>query len=131
MRFVRTGVVSVVILAGGACSSSGSNPSSTTPRITSSKVGAASKAKLLTARDVQRVAGFTGARAQELASVPLFENPDPRGPCGGHVSGLSTKGGYGRAFATTQRQLVQINMPSTAALRGYSASKWVPLSVII
>ena len=110
----------VVIVSSGACSTSGgSSARSLTPRITSAKLGAKSSANLMTEQDVRSVDAFAGARAQDLASVPVFENPDLRGPCGGHVSGLSFKGGVGRAFATTSRQLVQIGIPTTDGLQHY------------
>lgn len=120
MRSPRIGLLLVVIVANGACSSNGGASSrSLTPRITSAKLGAKSSAKLMTEQDVQSVDAFAGARAHALASVPLFENPDLRGPCGGHVSGLSFKGAVGRAFATTSRQLVQIDIPTTDGLQRY------------
>jgi hypothetical protein len=73
-----------------------STPRSLTPRVTSGRADLESY--LLTAEDVGDVPTLAGATASDLSGVDLFENPDPRGPCGARADGPPMAGAAGRAF---------------------------------
>jgi hypothetical protein len=91
-----------------------STPQSLTPRITSTPSGALDSL-LLTAADVRSIAGLEGLIAHELGDVDLFENPDPRGPCGAPGADLPTSGAAGRAFEGDGQSLVQLVIEGQAA----------------
>jgi len=62
---------------------------------------------LMTADDVAQITGFAGVEARELDEVPVFENPDPRGPCGSPVPNPPVDVAAGRALTGSTIGLVQ------------------------
>jgi hypothetical protein len=77
---------------------------------------------LLTEEDVRSVHGMGSAEAQDFTDVPVFENPDPRGPCGGVAPQLPTTGAVGRAFTTPTMMSIQIVVDSSDEQRDYVAA---------
>ncbi|MDO8363414.1 MAG: hypothetical protein Q7V88_11000 [Actinomycetota bacterium] len=55
---------------------------SKTPRITVDEAASDGSAFLLKEPVVRTIAGLSDVVAQDFGDVPIFENPDPRGPCG-------------------------------------------------
>jgi hypothetical protein len=66
------------------------------------------EALLLTSSDVSAIDGFAGVPAADIADVPLFENPDPRGPCGAVVPEMSFDGLIGRSFTGAGGALIEV-----------------------
>jgi hypothetical protein len=77
-------VAAMMALALPACSSDPPRSGSVEPgaiRITEGRTSAALTTALLTIQDFPR-AGLLGLTEVDLEEGPLYENPDPRGPCG-------------------------------------------------
>ncbi|MBI2168930.1 MAG: hypothetical protein HYU28_05445 [Actinobacteria bacterium] len=101
-------------VVGLACDA-GDPVQSQTPRITAAEPGRRDETVLLTEDDVARLEGFEGARATEIDDVPIFENPDPRGPCGGVAPDLQFPGAIGRAFTSEKLVVFEFVAPRSAA----------------
>lgn len=102
----RTGALIVVSLAvvlplGVSCSAK-EPPRATeslTPRVTEGTAPADLKTKLLQPEDLQGIRGLpSDLRVVPVESANLFENPDPRGPCGAKVDQPDLSGGASLAF---------------------------------
>jgi hypothetical protein len=101
-------LVGCVVL--GACASEAEQPrllGSRTPRVTVGETPAELEALLLSASDVRDIDGFEGAEASDLDDLELYENPDPRGPCGRPMDALPTPDG-GRVFSTEDGTFVEL-----------------------
>lgn len=94
---------------------------STTPRISDDPSASRDTSLLLTAADVGAATGLKGVVSEDLANAGVFENEDPRGPCGTPVPQLPTAGGYGRGFRADGDRLrvVELVMPTSTATRSY------------
>jgi hypothetical protein len=100
----------VAVLLGwtvGGCSNDDDSQDSDTPRVTVAAPDAADAELFLTETDLRDI-GFDRITAGELEDVPLFENPDPRGPCGGSVPPVPLTGAIGRTFAQDDVVLVEL-----------------------
>ena len=53
---------------------------------------------LISASQLRQVPGFSTATLQPLANVKIFQDPDPRGPCGGKVPVLKLDDAVGLAW---------------------------------
>ena len=104
----RLGAVGVaLLLALGACGGSKAPPPSA-PQVTLSSDGPLTPA-IVGASLLRRVPGFSEAVLQPLADVTLFEDKDPRGPCGAKVPGLKLTDALGSSWtAQTIRGGAQI-----------------------
>lgn len=96
---------------------------STTPPIVDNPSASRDTSLLLTEADVRAVAGLEDAVAETLADAAMFENPDPRGPCGAPVPPIPMAAGYGRAFRGDGVIVVEILMPASAARASVDAMK--------
>jgi hypothetical protein len=74
---------------------------------------------MLTESDVREIAGFSSVVATDLDDVAVYENPDPRGPCGAPVDPMPT-GVAGRAFTGADVTIVQLLHEDGAALAEYA-----------
>jgi len=99
-----------------ACGSDG--PNSQTPQLELDEESAMI-ASLLQPDDVSAIAGFDGVEAKDLRDVPVFENPDPRGPCGSPVPPPAFADGTGRALTGGSLGLIQLVTPATDAQTAY------------
>ena len=86
---------------------------SETPQITTAAAPAKDEAALLTEQDVHAISGFEGVVAAEVDDLPFYENPDPRGPCGGSAPALAFDGAFGRTFRSDRVQLIELVTPSS------------------
>jgi hypothetical protein len=114
---VRRGLaVLLVVLAVGACGGKGAKGSNT-PRITVGVDGPLAPG-LLTQTQLRQVPGLSTATVTSLQEIAVFEDPDPRGPCGGAVPKVSLKDAVGVAIkAETIRGGAELvtRLPSGAA----------------
>jgi hypothetical protein len=92
---VAVGVVALLTL--GGCGGSKAAPQ-TAPQITVSTEGPLSPA-LLSGSQLRRVPGFSTASVTPFAAVKVFEDPDPRGPCGGNVPVLKLDDAVGLSWS--------------------------------
>jgi hypothetical protein len=96
---VRRGVAVVLLaLVAGACGGDKAAPGSATPRITGGADGPLAPG-LLTQAQLRQVPGLSSAKVTSLEETSLFEDPDPRGPCGAKVPALSLDDAAGVAIA--------------------------------
>ena len=113
--------VCAVLLTGlygcGASSSAHSN----TPKFTVSENGSGED-KLLTEQEVKSIEGLADVQAKEVSDAQFFENPDPRGPCGGVVPQIPTAGAVGRAFVGSSAVMVELLAKVSAAHTTYVKS---------
>jgi hypothetical protein len=92
----------------GSCSSS--EAGSNTPRLEAS--GSAEGLPLLTPKNVQQLA-LPPHEFTSLEGVDAFENPDPRGPCGGTVPNLPTRSASGVAIVSPSFTLINLSQPAS------------------
>ncbi|MDE0804506.1 MAG: hypothetical protein OSA99_14430 [Acidimicrobiales bacterium] len=102
----RLAVALVAMLVAAGCSGDDAVDSAT-PRITAEEGGELSSF-VLAAESIGSVDGFEGVVAQELGDVQVFENPDPRGPCGGSSPAPPLEDTAGRSFAAEGVSVVQV-----------------------
>jgi hypothetical protein len=95
VRLLVASVASLTLIA-GACSSGGSTASpSRTPKITVAS-GTALDAALLSADDLHSINGLPSDMSTvALNGLNVFEDPDPRAPCGAKVAQLDLSRGAG------------------------------------
>lgn len=94
--------VVLVALAGVGCSSDGDRPASQTPRVTTDNTTSELKSALLTTADVRAVQGLPNDLAvTSLDDMSVYEDPDPRGPCGAKIAPPDFSDGVGVAFRST------------------------------
>lgn len=105
-----------VLAAPTACSSDG--PASQTPRI-SAVSNAELTDLLLRAEDVSIVGGLDGAEATDLDEATVFQNPDPRTPCGIPVAAPPLEGASARVLTGPTINVAQYVVESTDATRAY------------
>jgi hypothetical protein len=103
-----------------ACSGS-SEVGSNTPQVTIDDNPEASlEARLLTVAQVEQALGGSGLTQAEISDTPVFENPDPRGPCGGIVPQLPLgEGTVGRSFGASNITIVQFVSPLSELAAAY------------
>ncbi len=97
-------IVAVALLS-GACTDD--DPESTTPRVTVDESSELTSF-VLVEQSVASIPGFEAVAAQPLSDVDVFENPDPRGPCGGESPAPPLEGTAGAVFAAPGLSLVQV-----------------------
>lgn len=109
----------LVALVASACGGGGGGTSAKTP-VTVAVFGPLDAA-LLTQTQLRQVPGFATTKVTPLQAPVLFEDPDPRAPCGAKVPKLSLRDAVGIAMTAESirggAQLV-IRLPSGAA-KGY------------
>ncbi len=105
----RSGAVTAALLTVGGCASDVRG--SSTPRITSGVDRSALANVLLTTDDLDGLP-YAGAVAQDIGEIPVFENPDPRGPCGAEIEPLPLEGAVGRAFVLGRSSMFTLVLPS-------------------
>lgn len=96
-------VMSVFLL--GACTDDSAGP--TTSPVTVDESSELSSF-VLVEQSVASIAGFENVVAQPLNDVDVFENPDPRGPCGGESPAPPLEGTAGAVFAAPGLSIVQV-----------------------
>lgn len=110
MRSIVVCGVGALLLASGCV---GSEPESSTPRITSAQNETVSSADaLLTASDLRALA-LGPVEVGDLSDVPVHENPDPRGPCGAVSPPAPLQDVIGRAFSGEAAVVVNMVQPAT------------------
>ena len=88
----------------GGCSSGHPTTTSRTPRITVGG-GTPLAAALLSATDLRGVPGLPGdVGVTPLTNLKVYEDPDPRAPCGAHVPSLNLSGAAGVGIKSTTVQ---------------------------
>ncbi len=109
-------LVAIVLLGSSGCGLGGDDQDeatkSTTPRVTTGAPASQDRAVLLTDQDLHGVAGFEGVEAREIESLPISENPDPRGPCGGKVPPVPLDQAFGRSFRSERVVVIELITPS-------------------
>jgi hypothetical protein len=105
MRAAAILICSVAVAVGGGCSS-GDRAQSLTPRVTPAAQPLAAEAALLLAADVSAMGGGP-VKEVDLSDMPVFENPDPRGPCGSVLAAYPTTDRAVRIF--TAADIIAIN----------------------
>jgi hypothetical protein len=110
---------SLLALPGTPSSTAGpeSDGRSNTPQITLGPTPEDAESLLPSEDDVRVVDGFSGAVAADIGDLELYENPDPRGPCGAPVDAQATPDA-GRDFTTedaTVLQFVYLDAQAAAA----------------
>jgi hypothetical protein len=75
--------------------------------------------RLLKPDDVALISGFDGVEVRDLEEFPVFENPDPRGPCGAPVSVPPLDGAAGRAQTGATIGLIQFVTPASPEYQAY------------
>jgi hypothetical protein len=126
IRYVRSVRLLVPVIAVAtlliACSNGGS-AASRTPKITVAS-GTALDATLLSTDDLRRVTGLPDdMTAVALNSLNVFEDPDPRAPCGAKVArlDLSSGAGVGLQSATVQGSQLVVRLDEADATRHVDA----------
>ena len=107
-----------VVLA--ACSNS-DEARSNTPQITVDQ-GAQTNlvSGLLTVEQVEQALGGSGLTQADISQTPVFENPDPRGPCGAAVPQLPLgEGTVGRSFGASNITIIQFITPTSKVTSAY------------
>jgi hypothetical protein len=117
-RIVRVVAATAVVTLGSGCAS-GSADDSNTPRITLGGDDDELSGFLLTRSDVTAIDGLEQTTVTEFNEAPLFENPDPRGPCGGVVPAPDFTGAVGRVFAGSSGTLFTLVLESDAKQQSY------------
>lgn len=111
-----------LLLVGTACDSADDAGGSNTPRVTVDESGSDSSRFLLDVDVVRDIGGLEDVVAQEIKDLPVFENPDPRGPCGGVVPQLPIDGAVGRAFTAPSTSAIQLVADESPVRREYLAA---------
>jgi hypothetical protein len=129
VRYVRAvrllvPVIALLTLATGACANGGPTSSpSRTPKITVAS-GTALDAALLSTDDLHSIAGLpSDVKAVALNGLNVFEDPDPRAPCGAKVTplDLSRGAGVGIQSSTIQGAQLVVQLDEGAATRQVDA----------
>jgi hypothetical protein len=89
-------IVLLVAFVATACGGSGETGAPT--RVTVGASGPLAKG-LLTQTQLRQVPGLSSAKVTTLEETAIFEDPDPRGPCGGKVPAVSLKDAVGVAIS--------------------------------
>lgn len=85
----------VVALTASACSRSPARPAATT---TTTTAVVSLDPALLSQSQLRRVPGFSNALVFPLPTLARFDDPDPRGPCGGRVPTLDLANASGTSW---------------------------------
>jgi hypothetical protein len=91
---------------------------STTPQVTVQEHLVDGADLLLAGDEVRAIPGFAGVSVKEIRDVPIFKNPDTRGPCGAVVREVRLAGAVGRVFAGEQTtfEFVSVAGPEDEAI---------------
>jgi hypothetical protein len=89
--------VLLLVLALGACGGDKGANGSNTPRITVGADGPLAPG-LLTQTQLRQVPALSSATVSSLQDTVVFEDPDPRGPCGAKMSAISLEDAVGVAI---------------------------------
>jgi hypothetical protein len=114
-RWVSLVALAVVV---ASCSSGSGSQRSETPRISEPSRQAELSGALLTNADLQHIPGLPSDIAvKSVDDMKLFEDPDPRGPCGARVAqpDLSTGAVIGISAQAVQGFEAVVELPVTAA----------------
>lgn len=98
-RRSRIGALTILVLVTAACSGATTDIQSNTPRVRSS--ARELRPGLLTARDVAKVPGLPELERVPENEAELFENPDPRAPCGAPIDQPDLSRGATAVFASS------------------------------
>jgi hypothetical protein len=91
---------------------------SSTPQVTTPG-GTTDLAELLLPEpDVQAVGGLSDATASDIADAAVYENPDPRGPCGTPIEAVPGADA-GRAFTGSSFSALQLVFVDAGEVAGY------------
>lgn len=113
-RRLFTAAAAAVLLGVAGCGGDDDRQvGSSTPRITTGSAAPMDEEVLLTEQDLHGISGFEGVVAADVDDVPFYENPDPRGPCGGTVPALAFDGAFGRTFRSDRVQVIELVTPSS------------------
>jgi hypothetical protein len=105
----------------GCASEHDADDESMTPRITESPDAGGLREFLLRESDVH-AAGWPDAVAGDLEEdVAAFENPDPRGPCGGVVPQAPLEGSVARSFSTPDTVVIELVVATDDQVESYLA----------
>ena len=115
------GATSGMLLTGLSGCGASSSAHSNTPKFTVSENGSGGKS-LLTEQEVKSIDGLADVQAKEVSDVQFFENPDPRGPCGGVVPQIPAAGAVGRAFVGSSAVMIELLSEVSAAQTTYVKS---------
>lgn len=124
VRRVRRRAVALALLGPvvvGACASEAdprADGRSNTPQITVGAPAPDVEDLLLSESEVREVAGLSAVVADDLADVSLYENPDPRGPCGAELDSVPAVEA-GRAFTSATTTAIQLVYVDDAAVARY------------
>ena len=109
----------VLALGLAACSDDQPEVESNTPRVEVDDDGERAD-RLLTLDQVTTALGDDRLEQADFDDVPVFENPDPRGPCGAEVPALEfCDDAVGRSFGTSDQVVFEIISTESDALGTY------------
>jgi hypothetical protein len=76
--------------------------------------------RLLTVEQVEEALGGSGLSQADISETPIFENPDPRGPCGAVVPQFRLgEGTVGRSFGASNITIVQFITPTSTVTSAF------------
>jgi hypothetical protein len=102
-------LVGAVAACGGDDGDTADAKSSTTTKGTvQTEKASGDDLKLLLTKEDLDGAGLSGTTPADVSDVPVQQNPDPRGPCGGKVSQPPLQHAYGRTFSSTSVVVVEL-----------------------
>jgi hypothetical protein len=92
-----------------------------TPRITVDEDAETNLvSRLLTVEQVEKALGGSGLSQADISETPIFENPDPRGPCGAVVPQFRLgEGTVGRSFGASNITIVQFITPTSTVTSAF------------
>jgi hypothetical protein len=107
--------LAAVLVIGAGCGSDDPN-GSTTPRITAGPDGTGPTNAFVTASELEPLE-LGVLQTSDLSEIPVYENPDPRGPCGATSPEppLTSPDATARVFAAQTAVVVQFVQPVTMA----------------
>jgi hypothetical protein len=121
-RLRRAATAALIALTAmlAACSDS-DEARSDTPQVTVDEgAGTNLGSRLLTVAQVEQALGRSGLSQADISETPVFENPDPRGPCGGVVPQIPLgEGTVGRSFSASNITIVQFITPTSTVTYAY------------
>jgi hypothetical protein len=118
-RFTTAALIATTMVL-AACSDS-DEARSNTPRVTVDEDAETNLvSRLLTVEQVEKALGGSGLSQADISETPVFENPDPRGPCGAVVPQFRLgEGTVGRSFGASNVTIVQFITPTSAVTSAY------------
>lgn len=95
---------------------------SETPRITQAPLDAMDLQPFLATEEDLDAVGMSDVVVGDLDDLAMYENPDPRGPCGGVVPEFRLEGAAGRSFRAAEHSAFALVMHSDDELERYLAT---------